>query len=174
MRLHTSVGPSNTSISAVAQEAGVTRLTLYRHFPSSDDLFGACMSHWRALHPPPDPAAWTQIADLEPRLRRAISELYGWYAANGEDLYPIYRDAAHTPASNRAARKASNDRMVDAVLLGISVPGTNRRRLRAAVAHVLGFWTWRSFAVDGGLSLREAADLATRFVMSVDAKPKVA
>ena len=173
MRLHTSVGPSNTSVSAVADEAGVTRVTLYRHFPSMDDLFGACMGHWRSLHPPPDAAAWTQIAELEPRLRRGLSELYGWYAANGEDLYPIYRDAADTPASNRAARRASNERMVDALLKGVSVFGTARRRVRAAVAHVVAFWTWRSLAVDGGLSVREAADLATSFVMSVDAKRHV-
>ena len=34
VRLHTSVGPSETSFPAVAQAAGVTRLTLYRHFAS--------------------------------------------------------------------------------------------------------------------------------------------
>ena len=166
MRLHTSVGPSNASLSAVAEEAGVTRLTLYRHFRSMDELFGACMGHWRSLHPPPDPLAWTQIAEFEPRLRRALSQLYNWYGANGEDLYPIYRDAAHTPASNRAARRASNDRMVDALLAGISVHGAARRRLRAALAHAVGFWTWRSLAVDGGLSAREAVDLATTFVIA--------
>ena len=166
MRLHTTVGPSKASMSSVAEEADVTRLTLYRHFPSMDELFGACMGHWRSLHPPPDPLAWTRIDDFEPRVRRALSELYRWYESNGEDLYPIYRDAAHTPASNRAARRASNDRMVDALLTGGSVRGAGRRRLRAALAHVVGFWTWRSFSVDGGLSARAAVDLATRFVMA--------
>lgn len=166
MRLHTTVGPSNASMSAVAEEAGVTRLTLYRHFPSMDELFGACMGHWRSLHPIPDPLAWTQIDEFEPRVRRALSEQYRWYEANSEDLYPIYRDAAHTPASNRAARRASNDRMVEALLAGSSARGADRRRLRAALAHVVGFWTWRSLSVDGGLSAREAVDLATRFVMA--------
>jgi AcrR family transcriptional regulator len=166
MRLHTTVGPSNASMSAVAEGAGVTRLTLYRHFPSMDELFGACMGHWRSLHPPPDPLAWTAIDDFEPRLRLALSELYRWYAANGEDLYPIYRDAAHTPASNRAARRASNERMVEALLAGSSVRGAARRRLRAALAHVIGFWTWRSFTVDGRLSAREAVNLAVRFVLA--------
>lgn len=166
MRLHTTVGPSKASMSSVAEEAGVTRLTLYRHFPSMDELFGACMGHWRSLHPPPDPRAWTQIDEFEPRVRRALSELYRWYEANGEDLYPIYRDAAHTPASNRAARRASNDRMVDALLAGKSVHGAGRRRVRAALAHVVAFWTWRSLAVDGGLSARQAVELATTFVMA--------
>jgi AcrR family transcriptional regulator len=173
MRLHTSIGPSKTSLSAVAEEAGVTRLTLYRHFPSMDDLFGACMGHWRSLHPPPDPGTWIAVEGLPSRLLRALTELYDWYAANGEDLYPIYRDAAHTPASNRAARRATNDRMVESVLTGVSVRGAARRRLRAAVAHVVGFWTWRSLVVDGGLSTGEAAALATTFVTSVDPEPRV-
>ncbi len=166
MRLHTTIGPSNASMSSVAEGAGVTRLTLYRHFPSMDELFGACMGHWRSLHPPPDPLTWTQIAEFEPRLRRGLFELYRWYEANGEDLYPIYRDAAHTPASNRAARRASIDRMVDALLVGISVRGAARRRLWAALAHVVAFWSWRSLAVDGGLSAREAVDLAATFVIA--------
>ncbi|MBA3739727.1 MAG: TetR/AcrR family transcriptional regulator [Chloroflexi bacterium] len=165
MRLHTTIGPSEASMSAVAEEAGVTRLTLYRHFSSMDDLFFACMGHWRSLHPPPDPRVWSEVADLEPRLRRALAEVYGWYAANAEDLYPIYRDAAHTPASNRAARRATNERMVDALLQGIPMRGAAGRRLRAAVGHVVGFWTWRSLAVDGGLSIRDAVDLATTFAM---------
>jgi AcrR family transcriptional regulator len=166
MRLHTTVGPSKASMSAVAEEAGVTRLTLYRHFPSMDMLFSACMGHWRSLHPPPDPLAWTQIAEFEPRLRRALSEQYRWYEANSDDLYPIYRDAAHTPASNRAARRASNDRMVDALLTGITIRGAARRGVRAALAHAVSFWTWRSLAVDGGVSAREAVALATAFVIA--------
>jgi AcrR family transcriptional regulator len=46
VRLHRTVGPAHTSIAAVADEAGVTRLTLYRHFADLDTLFGACRTHW--------------------------------------------------------------------------------------------------------------------------------
>ena len=164
VRLHTSIGPSATSMSAVADEAGVTRLTLYRHFPSRDELFGACMSHWRSLHPPPDPEGWRVIAGLEPRVRRALTDLYGWYSDNGDDLYPIYRDAAFTPASNQRARQMANERMVDAVLAdhGVSKPA---RQLRAAMGHVVGFWTWRSLVVDQGLSTADASAMAAEFVL---------
>lgn len=166
VRLHTTVGPSVTSMSAVADEAGVTRLTLYRHFPSKDELFGACMSHWRSLHPPPDADRWRAISPFEARVRTAIAELYRWYAENGEDLYPIYRDAAHTPESNQRARQANNERMTDAVLADLEVPPAVRRRDRAALGHVIGFWTWRSLAVDQGLSTREAANMAAAFVLT--------
>ncbi|HEU4572144.1 MAG TPA: TetR family transcriptional regulator, partial [Candidatus Limnocylindrales bacterium] len=49
IRLHTSVGPSGTSIAAVADAAGVTRLTVYRHFPDMAALFAACSAHWFGL-----------------------------------------------------------------------------------------------------------------------------
>jgi AcrR family transcriptional regulator len=169
VRLHTTVGPSAASMSAVAEEAGVTRLTLYRHFPSRDALFGACMSHWRAAHPPPDPEAWRGIEDFDARVGTALGELYRWFGENGDDLYPIYRDAAYTPASNQRARQANNNRMVEAIVHDVAAPGAAKRRLRATVGHVIGYWTWRSLAIDQGLSTREASALVTEFVVGAAA-----
>jgi AcrR family transcriptional regulator len=166
VRLHTTIGPSAASFSAVAEEAGVTRLTLYRHFPSKDALFGACMTHWRSLHVPPDPDAWRAIVPFDLRVRTAFADLYGWYAENGDDLYPIYRDAAHTPESNQRARRANSDRMAEAILHDAPRIGASRRRLRAAVGHAISFWTWRSLAVDQGLSTDEACELAAAFVLA--------
>ena len=166
VRLHTSVGPSETSLSAVAEEAGVTRLTLYRHFPSKDALFQACMAHWRAQHPPPDPERWRRIPEFGARVRTAIAELYRWYGDNGDDLYPIYRDAAFTPEATHRARRANNDRMVDAIVGDLDLGGTHRRRVRAALGHVVGFWTWRSLAVDQDLSGRDCRAMAEAFVLS--------
>ena len=153
-------------MSAVADEAGVTRVTLYRHFSSMDDLFRACMTHWRSLHPLPDPNRWRSIPSFERRLRAALAELYGWYAENGDDLYPVYRDAAHTPQSTRLARRETNDRQADAILADLDVTGVARRRLRAAIGHAVRFWTWHSLAVEQGLSTREAAALAAEFVLA--------
>jgi len=166
VRLHTSIGPSEASMSAVADEAGVTRVTLYRHFSSMDDLFRACMAHWRSLHPLPDPNRWRSIPSFERRLRAALAELYGWYAENGDDLYPVYRDAAHTPQSTRLARRETNDRQADAILADLDVTGAARRRLRAAIGHAVRFWTWHSLAKDQGLLTRDAAALAGDFVLA--------
>ena len=164
--LHTSIGPSEASMSAVAEQAGVTRVTLYRHFSSMDELFHACMTHWRSLHPLPDPNRWRSIPSFERRLRAALAELYGWYAENGDDLYPVYRDAAHTPQSTRLARRETNDRQADAILADLAVTGAARRRLRAAIGHAVRFWTWHSLAKDQGLSTRDAAALAGDFVLA--------
>lgn len=165
MRLHTSVGPSATSMSAVADEAGVTRVTLYRHFPNSEALFGACMAHWRELHPPPDPATWRALASFEQRVRRSLAEVYAWYEENGDDLYPLYRDAAVTPAPTIVARRATIDRMVESVLAGLELPPAHRRRLAALGGHLLGFWTWHSLRVERGLSAKEASAVAADMLL---------
>lgn len=164
-RLHTTAGPSQASISAIADEAGVTRLTLYRHFASKDDLFRACMTHWRGLHPPPDPEAWRAIPAFEDRIRVGLRELYAWFGANREDLYPVYRDVVHTPESTRQARQATNDRMTDALLGDARLRSAERRRLAAVVGHLVGFWTWRSLVVEQGLSVRDASALAAELVL---------
>jgi AcrR family transcriptional regulator len=153
-------------MSAVADRAGVTRVTLYRHFPSMDDLFTACMAHWRALHPPPNVERWRTIPDFERRLRTALDELYGWYAQNSDDLYPIYRDAAKTPESNQLARRQANERQAEAILGDLAVTRAGGKRLRAAIGHAVRFWTWHSLARDQGLSTREAAALAGDFVLA--------
>ena len=58
VELHGSVGPAATTIAAIAEAAGVTRLTVYRHFPDEDALFAARSAHWLARQQLPDPAAW--------------------------------------------------------------------------------------------------------------------
>jgi AcrR family transcriptional regulator len=171
VRLHTTVGPSETSMSAVADAAGVTRLTLYRHFPSKDELFRACMTHWRALHPPPDVDRWRAIPSFHARLRTALDELYAWYGENAQDLFPIYRDADDTPDSNQRARKESNARMADAILDALEATPARRRRVRAALGHVIGFWSWHSLVVEQGLTSREAAGMASGFALSALDEP---
>src|SRR3954462_2551957 len=61
--LHEELGPARTSISAVAERAGVRRSTVYRHFPDEEALFDACSSHFGAANPPPDMGTWAGIED---------------------------------------------------------------------------------------------------------------
>src|SRR5207249_7502969 len=54
VELHATLGPAQTSVSAVARHAGVRRSTVYRHFPDEQSLFSACTGHWMAANPFPD------------------------------------------------------------------------------------------------------------------------
>lgn len=164
VRLHTSVGPANTTISGVAEEAGVTRLTVYRHFEDLDALFVACMGHWSAQHPGPDLQAWSAIEPLEPRATQAFSELYGWYAEVRDELYPIYRDQAAMPPSAQAAMGLQLQAFADAIVGA----GGSADPLSSAVArHLVDFRTWRSLVVDQGLEPEQAASAAVSMLLAL-------
>src|SRR5450759_489147 len=171
-RLHTTVGPAHSSIAAIAEEAGVTRLTVYRHFADLDALFEACRAHWSARNPRPDARAWLAIPDLEERARRAFGELYGWYRDHADELYPIYRDAAAMPLSAQQATEAGNRMLADALVAGHAgadtEPHGNGRLLRAVVRHLVDFWTWRSLVMQQGLEDREAVNIAVRLLTAVE------
>src|SRR3954469_1224735 len=76
VELHSTLGPARTTVQAIAERAGVTRPTVYAHFPDERTLFQACSGHVRATVPPPDTAAWHAIADPAERLETALRELY--------------------------------------------------------------------------------------------------
>ena len=175
VRLHTSVGPSQTSISSVAEEAGVTRLTVYRHFADLDALFVACMGHWSATHPGPDIEAWAAIEPAGLRAGRAFDELYAWYATVHEELYPIYRDQSAMPVSAQQAMAAQNDAITAAIVGRPSEAGANgQQQLETAVArHLVDFWTWRSLVVEQGLSPAQASGAALAMLAAVLAEGRI-
>jgi AcrR family transcriptional regulator len=171
VRLHTSVGPAHTSIAAVAAEAGVTRLTVYRHFADLDALFGACMAHWSARNPRPDPTAWRAIPGLDERARRAFGEVYGWYRDHADELHPLYRDASAMPPSALRSREAGNQALADALVAGHagSVSDSDGRLLRVVARHLVDFWTWHSLVIAQGLDDPEAVGVAVRLLTAMAA-----
>ena len=171
VRMHTTVGPAHTSIAGIAEEAGVTRLTVYRHFADLDAVFVACMAHWSARNPRTDAAAWTEIPSLEPRARLAFGELYGWFRDHADELYPINRDAAAMPLSAQQAREAGTAALADAIIAGYvgedSTPDGDGRLLRAVAGHLVDFWTWRSLVLQQGLDDDEAVEVAVTLLTAI-------
>jgi AcrR family transcriptional regulator len=174
VELHGSVGPARTTISAVAERAGVQRATLYRHFPDEEALFDACSSHWAAEHPLPDLAGWAAVTDPEERLRIALSELYAWYESGQEMLERTTRDAALVPAMRSAVERMGGwfAEALAAIFRGRPERGARRRRVEAAVAHAVSFATWRSLVRDQGLSDAEAISLMLGLVKLASGESK--
>ena len=156
MALHTSVGAARTTISAIADKAGVQRHTVYSHFPEEDTLFAACTNHWALLHPFPPSEPWEAASDPLQRLALALRDVWAWYAEVESDLELFARDATLVPAvhaeMNRYAERlnALADRLAE-TLGGSSV-------VRAAVGHALAFETWRSLVRREGLTTDAAVD----------------
>jgi len=154
MSLHEEVGPARTTVSAIADRAGVERLTVYRHFPDEPSMLRACSAHWTELHPlPPMPAQGT---DPLAAFRRTILSLYGWYRANAAMLVQITTDARKIPlvAELIAPIGVELDRV--AAELDAKWPRRSTRRA-TTIRHALEFSTWRSLAQLTGSDRRAAA-----------------
>lgn len=160
--LHGSLGPSRTSISAVAEQAGVTRATVYRHFPDDESLFLACSRQWLGRQPVPDPSTWTSYDEPTARLHTALTDIYRYYRAGEPMITLVLRDADAVPERVRQARLEQEQQWILTLLQPF--PGRRRKTVRAAVAHAVAFTTWRSLCVTQGLSDRAAADLMVGMV----------
>jgi AcrR family transcriptional regulator len=162
MELHGTLGPSRTSVSAVAERAGVRRSTVYRHFPDEKSLFAACSAHWRAANPTPDLDRLAPIEDPDERLRKALRELYAFYRRNERMLDNLVRDEPLMPTVRWTFEgfRAYLAGTRDVLMAG----RRGRKRQRAAIGHALAFTTWRSLAREQELDDRQAADLMCRLV----------
>ena len=164
--LHQELGPARTSISAVAERAGVRRSTVYRHFPSEDALFEACSSHWRAANPPPDPHAWAAIEDPRERTETALRELYAFYGRTEEMYASLLRDEPLVPIVHRLLGGFYGylGAIQDILMAGRGLRGRAARRTRAAIGHALAFPTWRSLTREQELTDGDAVALMCALV----------
>jgi AcrR family transcriptional regulator len=152
IELHGTVGPSRTTLSAVAKRAGVERRTLYRHFPTEADLFAACSTHYFTANPWPDLGTWRAIGDPQQRLVRALDELYAYYERTEPMLSNVLRDAELVDFARGAVAPlhAYLDEAVEILTIGRQVVrGRRRQILGGALRHALAFSTWRSLSTNG-------------------------
>jgi AcrR family transcriptional regulator len=146
LALHGTVGPARTTISAIADRAGVRRATVYRHFPDERSLFLGCSGLSRERNPPPDPATWAGIDDPGDRLAAALDSIFLWYEQIEPLLTAVLRDADTMPilAELQAGRMAYLAAVEDRLAAGWGVRGTAARRLRATIGLALDFLAWRT------------------------------
>jgi AcrR family transcriptional regulator len=167
MELHGTVGPANTSVSAIAERAGVRRSTVYRHFPDEAALFGACSAHWAASNPPPDISLWAAIEDPGERLATALGELYRYYRSTEEMMANLLRDEHAVAVVGELMGGYHGLLAAAAELLLAGRP--RRRAVRAAIGHALAFATWRSLAREQGLDDADAVRLMRGLVAAASA-----
>jgi AcrR family transcriptional regulator len=169
VELHGSLGPARTSMSAVAEHAGVRRSTLYRHFPDERALFGACSAHWAEANPPPDIGRWAAIEDPDERLETALAELYAYYRRTEGMLDKLFRDAPTVPVVNElmGAFRAFMAEAAKALRGGRGLRGNAAKRTRAAIGHALAFRTWQDLTAAQGLDDKQAAQLMSALVAGV-------
>ena len=164
VELHTSVGPARTTISGIAERAGVERHTVYAHFPDEPRCSGPAPSTGRSSIRCRTSATLAEIDDPMRRLRRALGEMYAWYDSVEADLALFVRDASVVPRRRSPTERTSQLGDVDR---RVSLGWPRRKSVRAAIGHALEFETWRSLVRRQGLSRAQAVDAMTRLVSSV-------
>jgi AcrR family transcriptional regulator len=167
IELHGTVGPSRTTLSAVAERAGVERRTLYRHFPTEADLFAACSTHFFTTNPWPDLETWRAIRDPKQRLERALDELYAYYERTEPMLSNVLRDAELVGFAGDAVAPlhAYLEEAAEVLTIGRPVRGRRRQLFKRALRHALAFSTWHSLTTNG----IERSDAATLITVLVEA-----
>lgn len=166
--LHEELGPAKTTISAIAERAGVQRLTVYRHFPDETALFSACSARWLEDNPPPDPATWEGVDDAAGRTEAALLALFAYYRRTAAMWSVLYRDLDQVPALPGSMQKF--DEYLAGVQRGLAAPwgaAARRRTAKAVLMHCLRFGTWQSLVQQGRLAHADAAIACVRWLQAV-------
>lgn len=161
VELHEALGPAKTTISAIAEKAGVQRLTVYRHFPDERSLFLACTSHYMGQNPPPEPDSWAEVTDPEARLRRALAEVYAYHRRTEQMMTNVVRDAQVHPLTREFSEPYFRhwNRMRYVLVTGWGAQDQQLELLLGALGHALDFQTWRSLVRQQGLDDEQAIEL---------------
>ena len=150
MGLHGEVGPRNTTVSAIADRAGVERLTVYRHFKGEAEMFAACSGRYLELNPPPDPTAWAVERDPMRRSQRGLADLYAFFSRTAPMFAKTYLDVDEYPSLKKIMDQFDAHLRHLADDLASAWPRDKSARKRQTILrHAAKFATWQSFEAEG-------------------------
>jgi AcrR family transcriptional regulator len=165
LELHGTVGPAATTLSMIAERAGVQRHTLYAHFPDERSLNLACSGLTMERDPPPDAGPWRAIKDRRERLRTGLSALYGWYERNAALAGCVLRDAEHHALTREITEMRFGPYMAaQRDVLGAKLGAKQRAVLQLA----LSYFTWRTLVREGGLKQGAAVEAMVQAIDCAD------
>ena len=139
LELHGEQGIAATSWDDIAARAGVGVGTVYRHFPSLDQLIPACgavaMEVLALPDPPAVPALFADTTEPAERIERLVRGVFAIYERGAPQLRAIRREAAVHPrvAESREELEASLGALVDTALQPLDATREDRAVARAMV-----------------------------------------
>jgi len=182
--LHATIGPARTTISAVAERAGVQRHTVYQYFPNEFVLGADCTRYGMLRDPQPDPEQLARIVEPETRLRTALMEQYAYFRRNAQLLanavrdQPIILERLHEAGLDETAIPATVRSFFDqprrlqaALRRGWQVRGAHARQLVAVLGLAVEFATWRNLALEQGMTDEQAVELMVHLATSAAVRP---
>jgi AcrR family transcriptional regulator len=146
LALHSEKGIFGTSWQDIARRADVSVNTVYKHFPSLDELVPACGELMYAITRPPSledaPRIFAGAQSLEERLELLVSELFGFYERGAPYIEADFQER-RLPAVQEweAYMRAAIAGLVREALLPVG-PGEGTVQTASAL---LDFSTFKSF-----------------------------
>lgn len=150
MELHGTVGPLATTVSAVAERAGVERLTVYRHFPTTRELFEGCGALFMQTYPLPALTTDPPPSEAD-RIQFTLGALYRYYRDRQTYLSVFLRDVEQIPDLRVMVDLLvfSEIRRAQAWLVAAFEDPSKPALLAAVLGQALDFWGWRSWTQQG-------------------------
>jgi AcrR family transcriptional regulator len=163
--LHREKGIAATSWDDIAARAHVGVGTVYRHFPSLDELIPACGEIAMQIIAPPDPADAATLFDgvdaPAERVERLVRETFALYERGAPELRAIRNEpTAHPRVAEDGERlEAALSALVDAAVAPLRVTPAARAVVRAMV----DFGAWQALR-DQDLGPEEAVDAVSHML----------
>jgi len=157
LALHAEKGIFGTSWQDIAQRADVSVGTVYKHFPSLNELVPACGELMYAITRPPSledaPEIFAGASSLEERLERLVFELFDFYERGAPYIETDFQE-------RRLPAVAEWEAYMRATIAGLVrealVSAEPDERMIQAVSALLDFSTFKSF-VDRDIQKDRAA-----------------
>ena len=165
LELHNEQGILGTSWEDIAKRADVALATVYRHFPSLDELVPACGAlTMEQMALPTDEQieqAFASARSTRQRIRRLVEELFALYERADHTLREIAQNR-HRFAPVQAGHEAVEERL-GALTSAALAPVEPSQRELAVVRALTDHATWRALR-ERGIEGEEAVETTTALI----------
>jgi AcrR family transcriptional regulator len=160
-------GKGITTLSAVAEAAGVSLPTVNKYFPTREALFDACTRHFTAALQFPSLELLMAVNDPGERLRQVVYEIYRLHEATLGQSWTGYKLADESPvlAQGMAAYETAIAQIAEAILYDRALQ--DRETVSRFVYAALSPLTYRALRLTNGLSLDTAVKYMTTALAAV-------
>ncbi len=154
--LHATIGPAFTTISLIAERAGLPRQTVYRNFGTHLELFRSCIAFGLDMHPLPDPTPWQSIKDPRERLHVGLTQLYEWFEASEPVMTNSLRDFGAVQESAEAMQPVGE---VFQRIHETLCQGWEGARVSPLLSLAVDFATWKKLRRENGMASNEIVEM---------------
>jgi AcrR family transcriptional regulator len=163
--LHAEKGALATSYAQIAQRAGVSLPTVYKHFPTQAQLIAACTGHV-AAHGPALSAADILQAPALPAAARALVDATDRLHAHFEP-WQVWREHKLVPAlGDVAAHRRQQLTALIAQVVARHLPADGQRELAAVWEALLSFDLWHRLVREHKLSRAAVRRILLRLLLA--------